>query len=301
LVLLLVVPAFEARAGVFLDGNVIPPMAGVTVTIKYADSDELVVTSTTGADGTFQAGPLYDDVKYLTKAHKNGFHFTIEDDHDAIPTTFRSVRLGSVQVKVTIAGQPLGGVLALLSGANSYKGKDTTNADSGVVEFDGLFPGAYFMRPILKEYEFEPRTVALDIVEGTTKNIDITAVRTGYSCFGQVRSLTREPEKAVTVEAVLVSDNGDAHHEETQTDNAGNFRLRGLRPHSKYTIQLKSSDRVERTLPVQLVIDTGAEDVRDVDFILFRHSKAVDVTGQIHSDPEFVSSITVCCQASHAV
>ena len=294
--------SFQARPGLFLDGNVIPPIADVQITVRYAESsaskgskashdeDDIVVRTTTSSDGRFRAGPLYDDVKYLTDAYKAGFHFTVEDDQDAIPTTFRSVRLGRVQIAVTINGEPLGGVLALLSGANSYKGKDTTNLESGLVEFDGLFPGAYFVRPVLKEYEFEPRNVAFDVVEGTTKRIDFVATRTGYSCFGRVRSLTGEPEKTAVVEAVLL---GGAHTEETQTDNAGNYRLRGLRPNAQYTIQLKASERIERTLPVSHLIATGTTDTRGIDFVLFKHSNAFDISGTLDTEPEFYSSLTV--------
>jgi BOS complex subunit NOMO len=52
---------------------------------------------------------------------------------------------------------PLAEVLLSLTGGNSYR-NNTQAGDSGVLRFVSLTPGQYFLRPLLKEYVFEPTT-----------------------------------------------------------------------------------------------------------------------------------------------
>ena len=97
---------------------------------------------------------------------------------------------------------------------------------AGTWNFLELFSGSYHLRPLLKEYEFEPSTLNIDVGEGEslvatrqrklhverslncctatgeTKTFTLTATRVSYSCFGSVRSLNGAAEKHVVVEAV---------------------------------------------------------------------------------------------------
>lgn len=41
-------------------------------------------------------------------------------------------------------------------------------------------PGQYFLRPMMKEYRFEPASQTIEVKEGTTMNITISGVRTAY-------------------------------------------------------------------------------------------------------------------------
>lgn len=72
------VPAFSCRLGVYIEGSVSPPLSGVDVRVFAAGdssitalkSRELVLETTTGADGSYVAGPLYDDIGYNVEASK---------------------------------------------------------------------------------------------------------------------------------------------------------------------------------------------------------------------------------------
>lgn len=72
------IPVFNGRPGVYKSGTVTPPIAGVNVTIlAVGDSSlgrlkagELAAWTLTGEDGTFSAGPLYDDTSYDVQAAK---------------------------------------------------------------------------------------------------------------------------------------------------------------------------------------------------------------------------------------
>ena len=50
-------------------------------------------------------------------------------------------------------------MLLSLSG-DDYRNNDVTGND-GVLKFESLFPGSYYVRPMLKEYEFSPKSNSL--------------------------------------------------------------------------------------------------------------------------------------------
>ncbi|KAH3704037.1 hypothetical protein DPMN_079092 [Dreissena polymorpha] len=41
-------------------------------------------------------------------------------------------------------------------------------------------PGQYFLRPMMKEYNFDPVSRMIDVTEGTTVKVDIRGSRTAY-------------------------------------------------------------------------------------------------------------------------
>lgn len=72
------IPQFSGRPGLYIKGSVSPPLSGVEIRVLAAgDSQiaqlkkgELVLETTTGVDGSFVAGPLYDDIDYNVEASK---------------------------------------------------------------------------------------------------------------------------------------------------------------------------------------------------------------------------------------
>lgn len=72
------IPLFTGRLGIYIEGSVSPPLSGVYIrviakedshssTVKQGD---LVLETTSGVDGHYVVGPLYDDTKYETEASK---------------------------------------------------------------------------------------------------------------------------------------------------------------------------------------------------------------------------------------
>lgn len=41
-------------------------------------------------------------------------------------------------------------------------------------------PGQYYLRPMMKEYQFQPNSQMIDVLEGGTKKISIKGVRVAY-------------------------------------------------------------------------------------------------------------------------
>lgn len=69
---------FSGRLGLYIEGSVSPPISGVDVKVIAAgDSEnaplrkgEAALRTTTGSDGSFVGGPLYDDITYNIEASK---------------------------------------------------------------------------------------------------------------------------------------------------------------------------------------------------------------------------------------
>jgi len=60
--------------------------------------------------------------------------------------------------------------LLSLSGEKSYRSNLQTDVN-GKISFQFLSPGAYFLKPMMKEYSFEPNSKIIYIEEGVTVTI----------------------------------------------------------------------------------------------------------------------------------
>ncbi len=41
-------------------------------------------------------------------------------------------------------------------------------------------PGQYFLRPMMKEYKFEPQSQMIDVLEGATIKVEVKSTRVAY-------------------------------------------------------------------------------------------------------------------------
>ena len=89
------------------------------------------------------------------------------------------------------------------------------------------------MVAILKEYEFESSSFAIDLKDGDHTVKTLIAKRVAYSAFGSVTKISGLPLEQARVRAQC--QNCDKV-EETQVDQDGNYRLRGLVPGNRYTL-----------------------------------------------------------------
>ena len=274
----------SVREGRFLTGVMDPPIAGVAIDVLetvLVDGDPQVVkisTVHTQADGAYDIGPFYDHQSLKLSASKEGFEFRERDG------LFFARRLGSIAVTVRDSeGLPVADVLLSLSGSHSFRNNSQSNAE-GFFVFSGLFPGEFYLRPLLKEYSFEPANVALQIREGTQERFEILATRHAFSCFGSLSSLGRSGIGHVQVKA-----HHPSHSEETRTDHEGRFRLRGLKPGLTYQVSplLSAHSPVSRALPAFASVTIDAKspaDVNDVHFIGFLPLKTFDIVGTVDTE-----------------
>ncbi len=141
--------------------------------------------ATTEASGKYRAGPLHDNVHYGVLARSQGYHL-VQDSSEGGAINFRALKLGQIQVRVDmadtkepVAGAPAArtraggassnawppvcaGALLSLSG-EGYRNNNASDAAGGLL-FHSLFPGSYFLRPLLKEYRFDPPSKAVTCV-----------------------------------------------------------------------------------------------------------------------------------------
>ncbi|KAB5569531.1 hypothetical protein DKX38_003324 [Salix brachista] len=270
------IPPSSGRMGLYIEGSVSPPLSGVHINIIASkDSkitslkkDEIALQTATGLDGSFLGGPLYDDITYRVEASKPGYHLKRVGPH-----SFSCQKLGQISVHIYSkddTDELIPSVLLSLSGDDGYRNNSISGA-GGAFRFDNLFPGTFYLRPLLKEYAFSPSAQVIELGSGESREVTFQATRVAYSATGTVTLLSGQPKEGVSVEARSVS---KGYYEETVTDSSGSFRLRGLVPETTYAIKVVKKDglgttRIERASPESVTIQVGSGDIRDLDFVVF--------------------------------
>ncbi|KAG0480871.1 hypothetical protein HPP92_011729 [Vanilla planifolia] len=283
------VPVIVGRPGLYVEGSVSPPLFGVNIKIIAAGDSinsplrtgDLAQVTETGVDGLFSAGPLYDDIFYKVEASMPGYHVK-QVGHNS----FTCQKLGLISVSIHDGGGAVGlypSVLLSLSGEDGYR-NNSVSAAGGTFIFDNLFPGSYYLRPLLKEYSFSPAALAIDLESGESKDVLFHAKRVANSVFGTVTLLSGQPKEGVYVEARSES---KGYYEEATTDNSGNFRLRGLHPDTAYTIKVvikepaSGGSKIERVSPDQLFVKVANDDIRGVNFVVFEDPEKTILSGHV--------------------
>ncbi|CAM8928070.1 unnamed protein product [Rhodiola kirilowii] len=279
---------FLGRLGLYIEGSVSPPISGVQIKIiSTGDSlnsplitGEVAIETETGTNGVFIGGPLYDDVGYNVEASKPGYYLKPLE-----PYKFSCQKLGQINVHIhSGANEVFPPALLSLSGEHGYRNNSISKA-GGVHLFDNLFPGSFYLRPLLKEYAFSPPAEAIELSSGESRDVTFQAIRVAYSATGTVTLISGQP-KSVQVEARSES---KGYYEETMTDALGNYRLRGLYPNTTYSIKVvkkgdSDSSSIERASPSYVVVEVGLEDIMGLDFVVFDEPETTIISGHVEGD-----------------
>merc|ERR1712117_360311 len=137
------------------------------------------------------------------------------------------------------------------------------------------------MGPVLKEYDFEPKSKLIMVKEGAEEVVEIVGKRVAFSAFGTLTSLRGDPEPGIVLEAVGHGDDCAKYQEEGVSWPDGQFRIRGLQPSCSYRLQLKLSKtnyQVERTIPDHRPVVVTDGDVTELDLIALRPKLTMDVS-----------------------
>ncbi|GLU07247.1 hypothetical protein SLE2022_242110 [Rubroshorea leprosula] len=282
------IPPFSGRLGLYIEGSVTPPISGANIKIFAADDSqlaslrkgELAFETATGPDGSFVGGPLYDDITYDVKASKPGYHLK-----KVGPLSFSCQKFSQISVRVYSkddAEEPIPSVLLSLSGDDGYR-NNTVSGTGGTLLFDNLFPGNFYLRPLLKEYAFSPSAQAIELVSGESREVIFRATRVASSAMGTVTLLSGQPKEGVYIEARSES---KGYYEETVTDSSGNYRLRGLYPDTTYAIKVVKKDgfssaKIERASPESVTVKVGNEDIKGLDFVAFEQPEMTILSGHV--------------------
>lgn len=270
---------FSSKQGIFITGKVKPNISKAKIIVKQ--NGDIVSESETDSQGNYSVGPLYGDSKYEVECSKDGYKILRQSQHD-----FFASKFSSIYVNVLSQDQkPLSGVFLSLSG-EGYR-NNSLSEENGKI-FENLFQGSFFLKPLLKEYIFEPETISFDLKEGENKEIKIIGKRIAYSCFGKVELLNGEAIQGVIVQAI--HKNGEI--EEGISDENGNYRIRGLIPNKEYLIQVKKGEHVERAYPTQTSI-TIEKDTHDIHFVVFKSKNQIQIYGNIYTSVEDKSMLSI--------
>ena len=107
---------------------------------------------------------------FRVTAQKDSYVLTGPDKNGV----FKAHKLAEIHVRVVdnATNEPLQGVLLSLTGGENYR-KNSMTTESGSFVFHSLSPGEYFLRPMMKEYKFEPSSQIIQIREGVTESFDL--------------------------------------------------------------------------------------------------------------------------------
>ena len=314
---------FTMKRGLMLNGVIKPTLAGVSVTLQkegHGNGDEEnedsawenVKTFQSDSKGQWSAGPLDSDFIYRVKAEKEGYNFQapikITKANADSKLVLQHSKLANLKVIVKDANDHTGltGVLLSLSG-DEYRKNDVTKED-GILSYPSLFPGSYFLRPMLKEYKFTPDSQSFDLESSDSQVFEFKAKRVAYSVFGTLSTIVGEGSADTTVVAV---DNESSESSEAVSNADGEFRIRGLKPGRKYTIKVNGkkknnkknsrsnnmkgsgiSNKVQ-TIPNELQIEMNDEDANDLNFIVQNTPKHARLTGTVVVKDEYAKDLSV--------
>ena len=74
----------------------------------------------------------------------------------------------------------------------------------GYFDFYELYSGEYYIKPLLKEYKFDPAQKQINIVGGEHYEEIIVAHRFAFSVYGKVNNLNKEKVDGVSIQAVNI-------------------------------------------------------------------------------------------------
>ena len=277
---------FSSAPGIFVHGQVSPPKEGAVVTLKSSQSN-LVITTETGADGKYVAGPLYDEDSWSASAQLEGYSFRGVEKFN-----FEVTELIKLQIQVVdkVSGTGLAGVTVSVSSAG-YRSNAKSLAN-GIVLFPDLQAGEYYIRPILKEYDFGESLIKFTL-SSEENQLKIEGTRTAFSVMGTVKSLSAVPVNGVKVRAQSVELKGTQQFEDAVTKNDGSYRLRGLKPGQDYTIAVELLGVGEIAAPLEMSWTGKAVDSVGLDFLMFRPSLLTEISGIVEAPTEHLQTLTL--------
>lgn len=247
------------------------------------------------SNGQFKFGPLNGDLAVSLSAFRESYVFS---EFDSERGEFKAHKLCEVIATVKDEqGNKLPGVLLSLSGAESYR-KNLVTGEDGTINFHSLSPSQYYLRPMMKEYRFDPSSKIIDVKDGETVRVELNGNRVAFSVFGSVNSLNGEPFADVVVEARAEERCGQ-HQEESTTESNGQYRIRGLQPGCEYTIRVRSNNVnsatiVDRTVPTVRRITVDKEDIQNVNIIAISPLNYIDVIARVTaSNNDYYKSLRV--------
>lgn len=169
-----------AQRGLYVTGTIRPAISDVEITISGGRLSQPVQVFTDN-QGRYSYGPVNLDghpildlaATFTLNAEKRGYIIHPGNSFGE----FVAEKLAEITITLTdhATGQPLSSVLVAAAGGVGFRQNSQTGAD-GKVTLSGLNPGEYFIKPVLKEYRFEPSSKLVQIEDGASVELQIKYV-----------------------------------------------------------------------------------------------------------------------------
>lgn len=174
---------FDMRSGLIINGRISPAMDGVKISAYNKDNSELISSTESLSNGEYKIGPLYTEFEYDLKAVKDGYKIWATNENKYV---FNAEKLSFLRVKIVdTSNKPLSSVFLSLSSSNrGFKINNNTNSE-GYFDFLELYSGEYYIKPLFKEYKFDPSQKMVTIVGGEHYEEVIVAHRVAFSIYGK--------------------------------------------------------------------------------------------------------------------
>ncbi|TKR78261.1 hypothetical protein L596_019098 [Steinernema carpocapsae] len=271
------IATFEADKGMYLEGKVEPAVGGVQISAPHKTDANLVFKAVTDSNGKYKIGPVRKLEDFYVSAELEGYKFAATNNQGV----FKTVKLSQLKIVAvdSMSSKPLADVLVSLSGVDNYRSNNIIDK-TGKINFVGLAPGQYFLRPFLQEYDFEPKMIPVTIREGEEEELKLAGVQVAYSIFGKVTQIAGEPVPSVSVEAV--SEQCQNLQAEDVTAADGSYRLRGLQPKCLYRMALKDQqgNRLE-SYPSHYDVEVQNDNVFKKNYFLSYMEKQMEIFGTV--------------------
>lgn len=174
---------FHMKSGLILEGKVTPQMDNVVVSAINKNSGELIASTSTDAKGAYKIGPLNNENNYEIKAVKDGYKI-VSDPKNSY--NFNAEKLSFLRVKIVdTANKPLSSVFLSLSSADRGFRINNNSNQEGYFDFVELYSGDYYIKPMFKEYKFEPAQKLVKILGGQHYEEVFVAHRIAFSIYGK--------------------------------------------------------------------------------------------------------------------
>jgi uncharacterized protein YdeI (BOF family) len=247
-------PKFRISQGKLIKATFNKEVKGVKVLLlrkrsESTEADFAVFNKVLVSGNSFELGPFSSKYQYGIKVSKIGSDFKVKEGSisDAVESSFEVdvVEISQLTVKV-VTGQtavPLEGVVIYVTSTdrNNYF-KDSLNTGKKGSVTRTIQKGEYFIKPVLKEYEFDPPQSLMKIEEGQKAYLLIKAKRTQFSALGTVRSFGGYAIDNLKVEATC-EERENMKVEASVTDKFGNFIIKGLVPGKTYSLKVAGRDK----------------------------------------------------------
>ncbi|KAK6026819.1 hypothetical protein OSTOST_07199 [Ostertagia ostertagi] len=272
---------FTAVKGIFIDGSIVPAVAGVKVTAQHRQDVSVHFQTVSDAKGKFRVGPVRRAEDMKITAELDGYAFAEKPGHVG---HIMSTKLSKLTVVVSDkeTSERLDDVLLSIVGGKDYRSNSMIDK-TGEINFVGLpFEARVdYLRAILQSTKSRTSTTR-NGERRSHMTREPSLGRVAFSVFGRVREMSGSSVVGAVVEAL--SEQCDQHQSEAVTGQDGSYRIRALRPDCQYRVSIKAGaegSAVPHCFPSQFDVRMTAEDLKGLDMVAAPYDSSTDLAVEL--------------------